>query len=85
MTKFIVTFGHEHRSNQNERLQHTYVIIDAEDDESARNKIFNARGDKWAAIYPKHSLQFLAHKWNLTEVPLKNVSSTLYPKPDPEG
>ena len=68
MTKFMITFGVGHRSNSGENLQHTYVVIDAKDDDHARTQAFALRGDRWSNIYPIHSLQFLGKRWNLNQL-----------------
>jgi len=73
MDRFMITFGVGHKSNSGENLQHAYVIIEAKDDEGARRQAFNLRGDRWSNIYALHSLQFLAKKWNLTQLQLDQV------------
>ena len=64
----MITFGVGHKSIGGENLQHTYVIIEATDDEHARKQMFDLRGDNWSNIYPVHSLQYLAMRWNLNEM-----------------
>ena len=80
MKEFVITFGPGHKCIHGESLQHVYVIVHAEDDEGARERIHWIRGDRWASIYPKHSLMFLAARWNLMHMPLSRVYELYEPK-----
>ena len=68
--KLMVTFGREHMTLGGERLHNCFLVVEGDDDEDCRKKIFEIRGDQWAFCYTIENLSmtYLIRKWNLYEV-----------------
>lgn len=68
--KLMVTFAREHMTLGGERLHQCFLVVEGEDDEECRKKIFEIRGDQWAFCYlvEKRNMSYLVRKWNLHEV-----------------
>ena len=71
MTKHIFTFGQGHT------LANCYVVIKADDANSARNKMFSVYGTLWAFQYAS-TADAGVDRFNLKEVPLGTPNERTY-------
>lgn len=73
MGKYFFTFGANHETKSGVSLGNNYVIIEAEDERTARDIMWQARGAKWAFSYPEEFFGTQAVDFNLGELPLETV------------
>lgn len=51
MKNFYFTFGKIHKTSEGESLGDCYCSVYADNRDQAREKMFKARGNEWAAVY----------------------------------
>ena len=68
--KLMVTFGTKHKTSSGEELHDCFMMVEGDDDEECRKRIFEIRGDAWAFCYLVENQEdaYLIRKWNLHEV-----------------
>jgi len=67
MHTYYFTFGSNHEDRNGESLGNAFVPIHADDEESARERMMELRGDKWSMCYASRD-SFGIEKYNLREV-----------------
>ena len=74
MPKFYFTFGMNHSNKEGFSLCNNFVVIEAENEGIARDKMVAARGPKWSFSYPEELFGYQAEKYNLTQLTLEQVT-----------
>ena len=74
MAKFYFTFGRNHLNKDIMSLGNCYVEVEAETKGEARDKMFAARGGKWAFCYIEEHRKKAIDNWNLTPQTLEQVA-----------
>jgi len=73
MKKFYITFGMAHKDTKGDSLAYCYTIVEAKDEEEARNKMFaHPLGHQWASIY-ESAQDAGVIKWKLNFVPFSQL------------
>jgi hypothetical protein len=67
MKKFYITFGFSHTDTKGHSLKNCYTVIEAQNEEKAREKMFShALKNQWAFLYPSaQDAGVLRYKLNL--------------------
>jgi hypothetical protein len=63
--KFYVTFGHAHSDPPGE-LMHSFMLVYAPDESTAKEKVVRAIGKRWAFIYDEPRFVGQIEKYDLT-------------------
>lgn len=74
MKPFFFTFGSNHCDNNGCSLGHKFVKIEADDELSAREIMWKARGEKWAFSYTEEEFAPQPSLYGLTEVDIYDVA-----------
>ena len=74
MKKFFITFGSGQLEEFNVNPQHTMLVIEAEDENSARSQVFNSKiGAKFCTSYPYSKAEFFKENYAMVETTLKEL------------
>ena len=74
MEKFIFTFGSSQLVEFNVVPQHTMLVVEAKDENSARSQVFNSKiGAKFCTSYPYSKAEFFNEHYAMLEVTLKEL------------
>lgn len=79
MPNFYFTFGANHLNKDGQSLGNTFVTVQAENESEARDKMFAARGGRWAFCYLEEMKAKSIDRFDLTEQTLEQVAI------EPEG
>ncbi len=74
MPKFYFTFGGNHLTVDGMSLYNNHVVIEAEDEGTAREIMHNARGPKYCTSYPESMAADCVFKYNTKELSLEDVT-----------
>lgn len=74
MHKYYFTFGSNHETKQGYSLGRNYVMIEAVSEMFARQKMYDARTDKWAFSYTEKEFAGQPEKYGLTSLTLEQVT-----------
>lgn len=74
MPKFYLTFGMNHLDKDGKSLFHNYVVIEAANENAARDMMDEARGSKWAFVYTEEMRQQAIDRFNLKQLSLSDVT-----------
>lgn len=74
MNTYYFTYGSNHEDRNGHSLGRAFTPIEAEDEESARNKMFELRGDEWSFCYSSRD-QFGIEKFGLYEVNAEQIDT----------
>lgn len=72
--KWAFTFGSNHVDSTGKSLGSVYVVIEGNYGE-ARDKLLEARGDKWAFQYPASEMKYQETLFGISEVSLEAVTT----------
>ncbi len=73
MEKYFFTFGSNMYTSEGFSLARSYVVIEAESENDAREKMFKARGDKWSFCYTEEEFSGQVEKYKLVCLPVSQV------------
>ena len=71
--KFYFTFGSGHRCKKHHSLGENYVVIEAPDENQARDLMFEKRRNKWSFVY-RSAEEAGVDRWKLKELSLEDVT-----------
>lgn len=72
--KWAFTFGTDHVDSTGRSLGSVYVVIEGNYGE-ARDKLVEARGDKWSFQYPASEMKYQEALFGISEVSLEDVTT----------
>ena len=74
MKKFFITFGSGQLEEFNINPQHTMLVIEAKDENSARSQVFNSKiGAKFCTSYLYSKAEFFKEHYAMIEITLKEL------------